>query len=112
MGLFVQELANLGFIVIATPYDLTFDHCKCAEAVAERLDRALAQLCIHAECDEQAPEGFQTLPVFAVGHSNGALLNLLAARSESYLATVPQLCLLGFSAYRVQTAMTARLTTL
>eukprot|EP00959_Pyramimonas_sp_CCMP1952_P153518 3211852-Pyramimonas_sp.AAC.2 len=80
----MQELANLGFIVIATPYDLTFDHCKCAEAIADSLDRALSQLCIHVQCDEPAPEGFQTLPLFAVGHSNGALLNMLAARFDSF----------------------------
>jgi len=82
-ALLMEELANLGFIVIATPYDLTFDHCKCAEAIADRLDRALGQLCIHPQSDEPAPEGFQTLPLFVVGHSNGALLNLLAASLPS-----------------------------
>eukprot|EP00242_Pyramimonas_sp_CCMP2087_P001582 CAMPEP_0198229510 /NCGR_PEP_ID=MMETSP1445-20131203/114162_1 /TAXON_ID=36898 /ORGANISM="Pyramimonas sp., Strain CCMP2087" /LENGTH=406 /DNA_ID=CAMNT_0043909973 /DNA_START=143 /DNA_END=1363 /DNA_ORIENTATION=+ len=86
-SLLMEELANMGFIVIATPYDLTFDHCKCAEKVANMLDRALAQMCIHAECDEKAPEGFQTLPLFSVGHSNGSLLSLLAGSLPSCSST-------------------------
>jgi hypothetical protein len=74
-----QELSNLGFIVISTPYDLTFDHATCAYRTATALDDCLAQLCI-TPVGAPVVEGFQQLPLYALGHSNGSLLHLLAGR--------------------------------
>jgi hypothetical protein len=69
--------------VISTPYDLTFDHATCAYRTATALDDCLAQLCI-TPAGAPVVEGFQQLPLYALGHSNGALLHLLAGRCASH----------------------------
>jgi len=72
-GYLVSELASNGFAVVVGSYGLTFEHRASAVAVAQQLDSALLSL----QLSEHVENG--TLPLFAVGHSNGALLHTLIA---------------------------------
>eukprot|EP00854_Cymbomonas_tetramitiformis_P014036 gene14036-16591_t len=90
-----EALADAGFIVVTTPFNLTFDHRACALRVADSLTRGLKTLEINPDGSQEsakddADEGFQTLPLYAMGHSNGALLQLLMSSLEECqdLATV------------------------
>jgi len=83
-----------GFTVIATPYRLTFDHMRSAERVRRDLREAAEEVAAsgeggpHAEAARRAcsallagggGSGGSGAPLFAVGHSNGALLHALGA---------------------------------
>lgn len=80
---FLQNLAeNCEAIVIATPYQLSFDYDAMADAAAARFERTVSQLTTeYPVCTD--------LPVVAVGHSCGALLHaLLACAGADYQACV------------------------
>lgn len=62
-----------GLLVIATPYELGTDHDGIAEACAKLLTQALAAVCLADGYDAS------TLPLFGVGHSLGAKLQVLLA---------------------------------
>ncbi|VVA11681.1 PREDICTED: E3 ubiquitin-ligase [Prunus dulcis] len=74
-----ELLAKDGFLVISVPYNVTFDHVQAAAQVYERfnacLDTILASGLPNANL---SPAQLAQLPVFSVGHSNGALLQVLA----------------------------------
>ena len=70
----LQTLADAGYIVVATPYELRFDHLALCDDVVERAQPTLLRLqAEHAE--SAAPHA--ALPIVGVGHSCGALLLLL-----------------------------------
>jgi hypothetical protein len=73
-GLLVDSLADGGYTVVCTPYNLTFHHDRCARAVHAAFGAAVAELRADRERHWAAPAG---APVHGVGHSNGALLHLL-----------------------------------
>lgn len=60
-------LAERGFLVVATPYNLSFDYTQVCDAVLERFERVAIPL-----AKEYGP-----LPVIGIGHSCGALLHVL-----------------------------------
>jgi len=61
-----------GVVVIATPFDVSFDHWKLSAATGEEFERALS------EC--QATLGLSgSAPIYRVGHSLGAKLLVLGA---------------------------------
>jgi len=62
----VQRLRESGFVVISTPYALTFRHADCARSLSYAFRSALVGL--------DLPKG---TPVYGVGHSGGSLLHLL-----------------------------------
>lgn len=74
-----ELLAKDGFLVISVPYNVTFDHVQAAHQVYERfnacLDTILASGLPNANL---SPAQLAQLPLFSVGHSNGALLQVLA----------------------------------
>jgi acetyl esterase/lipase len=63
----LESLCDSGYIVVATPYALEFDHIKSADTILERFDRIAVEL-----AREYGP-----LPVVGIGHSAGALLQTL-----------------------------------
>jgi len=80
---FLEKIAtNCEAIVVATPYQLSFDYDAMAEAAAGSFERASSQLAEHHPvCG--------SLPIVAVGHSCGALIHaLLAAAGTEYQACV------------------------
>ncbi|KAG2674472.1 hypothetical protein I3760_13G137500 [Carya illinoinensis] len=74
----IEQLAQEGFLIISVPYNVTFDHAQAAAQVYERfnacLDSVLTSGLPHANL---TPAQLADLPIFSVGHSNGALLQVL-----------------------------------
>lgn len=63
----LERLANEGFLVVATPYNLSFDHLATCDIVIEKFERIAPMLA----------RQYGAVPVVGVGHSCGALLQLL-----------------------------------
>ena len=63
----LERLADQGYLVVATPYALSFDHLATCDAVIERFERIAPMLA----------RQYGAVPVVGVGHSCGALLQLL-----------------------------------
>lgn len=63
----LEKLANEGYLVVATPYQLSFDHVSTCDVVIERFERIAPMLA----------RQYGAVPVVGVGHSCGALLQLL-----------------------------------
>ncbi|KAF9680913.1 hypothetical protein SADUNF_Sadunf06G0171100 [Salix dunnii] len=74
----IELLAKNGYVVILVPYNVTFDHSQAANQVYERFNA-----CLHLLLESGLPHVGLTaselagLPLFSVGHSNGALLQVL-----------------------------------
>ena len=65
---FLEKLARQSScVVVATPYELSFDHLRVVDDCQFKFDRAFAKL----------DAGLQTLPVVSVGHSMGAHVHAL-----------------------------------
>ncbi|KAL4180837.1 hypothetical protein AMTRI_Chr12g234370 [Amborella trichopoda] len=75
----IDLLAKEGFLIIAVPYNVTFDHEEAAKEVYDKfnacMDMLLSSGLSHAGL---LVDDILQLPVYSVGHSNGALLQLLA----------------------------------
>ena len=63
----LEKLADKGFLVVATPYNLSFDHLDTCDAVIHRFETIAPMLA----------RQYGAVPVVGVGHSCGALLQLL-----------------------------------
>lgn len=63
----LEKLAERGYLVVATPHDLSFDHLKTCDRVIARFERIAPTLA----------RTYGALPVVGVGHSLGALLHLM-----------------------------------
>ena len=63
----LEKLANEGFLIVATPYDLSFDHLATCDAVLTKFEAVAPTLA----------RQYGALPVVGVGHSCGALLQVL-----------------------------------
>jgi Protein of unknown function (DUF1350) len=63
----LERLADKGYLIVATPFSLSFDHLSTCDAVISRFERIAPVLA----------RTYGPLPVVGVGHSCGALLQLL-----------------------------------
>jgi len=63
----LERLADKGYLVIATPYNLSFDHLDTCDVVIQRFERIAPMLA----------RQYGAIPVVGVGHACGALLQLL-----------------------------------
>jgi Protein of unknown function (DUF1350) len=63
----LERFAAQGYIVVATPYSLSFDHLSTCDAVIDRFERVAPLLA----------RTYGALPVVGIGHSCGALLQVL-----------------------------------
>jgi hypothetical protein len=63
----LERLAAEGYLVVATPYELSFDHLATCDIVISRFERIAGDLA----------RKYGALPVVGVGHSCGALLQVL-----------------------------------
>ncbi|KAM2020902.1 hypothetical protein ACFX16_042987 [Malus domestica] len=74
-----ELLAKDGFLVISVPYNVTFDHVQAARQVYERFSGCLDNILASGLPNSNLSAAqLAQLPVFSVGHSNGALLQVLA----------------------------------
>lgn len=74
----LELLANEGYLIISVPYNVTFDHAQAAREIYERFIVCLDRISTSGlpSANLTATE-FVHLPLYSVGHSNGALLQLL-----------------------------------
>lgn len=63
----LERLAEQGFLIIATPYHLSFDHLTTCDTVISRFERIAGHIA----------QTYGALPVVGMGHSCGALLQVL-----------------------------------
>ncbi|OVA12364.1 Protein of unknown function DUF1350 [Macleaya cordata] len=74
----IELLAKEGYLIISVPYNVTFDHSQAAREVYERFNACLDLILRSGIPDANlAARELVDLPLFSVGHSNGALLQLL-----------------------------------
>lgn len=85
----IELLAKEGYLVVLVPYNVTFNHEDAARQVYERFNACLDILLTSGLSDAKL-EASQLvgLPVFSVGHSNGALLQVLTA--SYFLDKIPK----------------------
>ncbi|XP_073224125.1 uncharacterized protein [Cicer arietinum] len=77
-GYLLEFLAKEGFLVVVVPYNVTFDHSQAAKQVYERFHTCLDTILTYGLPQANlSPAQLVDLPLFSVGHSNGALLQLL-----------------------------------
>jgi len=63
----LEKLAERGYLIVATPYNLSFDHLESCDTVISSFERIAPMLA----------RQYGAVPVVGVGHSCGALLQLL-----------------------------------
>ncbi|KAA3477344.1 Eukaryotic initiation factor 4F subunit p150 isoform 1 [Gossypium australe] len=74
----IELLAKEGFLIISVPYNVTFDHEQATKQVYERFNACLDNILAFGYPDANlTPADLVNLPLFSVGHSNGALLQVL-----------------------------------
>ncbi|KAG4141551.1 hypothetical protein ERO13_D06G080900v2 [Gossypium hirsutum] len=74
----IELLAKEGFLIISVPYNVTFDHEQATKQVYERFNACLDNiLAFGYPVANLTPADLLNLPLFSVGHSNGALLQVL-----------------------------------
>ncbi|CAH2065515.1 unnamed protein product [Thlaspi arvense] len=79
-----ELLAKEGYLIVSVPYNVTFDHEQAAKQVYERFNSCLDVIVSSGIPNANlTPQDLAHLPVFSVGHSNGALLQVLTG---SYFA--------------------------
>jgi len=66
----LERFADAGYVVVATPFRLSFEYLSVCEKIEASYDAAL---------EEAAARGYGDLDCIAVGHSCGALLHALIA---------------------------------
>ncbi|KAL8536604.1 hypothetical protein ACS0TY_011978 [Phlomoides rotata] len=69
-------LANEGFLIISVPYNVTFDHEQVTREIYERFHACLDSILTTGLPEISAAE-IADLPFYSIGHSNGALLQVL-----------------------------------
>ncbi|KAL5559574.1 hypothetical protein UlMin_035785 [Ulmus minor] len=80
----IELLAKEGFLIVLVPYNVTFDHSRAAKQVYERFNACLDSILSSGVPNTNLTSAqLADLPLFSVGHSNGALLQVLTG---SYFA--------------------------
>eukprot|EP00899_Mesostigma_viride_P001226 jgi/Mesvir1/11103/Mv12052-RA.1 len=84
-----QGLADGGYIIVANPFQTTFDYLECVRGVRERFTETYQVMVEDGWPREMRGAGrfspavdIGALPVFGIGHSNGSLLHMLLATLE------------------------------
>lgn len=72
----IDLLSKEGFVIVATPYRLSFDHTVSAQGIHARVNSCLDYLSAYGFGDFSAEE-ISSLPLYSVGHSLGALMQVL-----------------------------------
>ena len=90
----LERLAKQGYLIVATPFDLSFDHLQTCDIIIARFERIAPTLA----------RTYGALPVVGIGHSLGSLLHLLIT---SLFPDTPRAAnaLLGFNNKAVREAV-------
>ncbi|KAJ6796323.1 uncharacterized protein M6B38_222880 [Iris pallida] len=74
----MELLAEEGYLIVSVPYNVTFDHAGASREVYERFHHCREELMTAGLPDANlSASDLTSLPFYSVGHSNGALLQLL-----------------------------------
>ncbi|XP_039119794.1 uncharacterized protein LOC120256088 [Dioscorea cayenensis subsp. rotundata] len=74
----MELLAKEGYLIVSVPYNVTFDHERAAKEVHERFHSCMEMLFSSGlPYANISASDMVNLPLYSVGHSNGALLQLL-----------------------------------
>ncbi|KAF6001028.1 hypothetical protein F1559_001521 [Cyanidiococcus yangmingshanensis] len=65
---FLEQLSMEGYVVVTTPYRLSFDHLSTVDEVLSRFSAAAGMLALD----------YGDIPVIGIGHSSGALLQTIS----------------------------------
>ncbi|XP_020243845.1 uncharacterized protein LOC109822091 isoform X1 [Asparagus officinalis] len=85
----MELLAKEGFLVVSVPYNVTFDHSEASREVFERFHNCVEVLLNSGLPDASlSASDVISLPLYSVGHSNGALLQLLVG--SYYSEKIPE----------------------
>ncbi|KAL3682966.1 hypothetical protein R1sor_000988 [Riccia sorocarpa] len=77
-GYFIELLAKEGYLIVATPYNVTFDHEQSALRIHEKFNNTLRTVRSSGfSMAGLSTQAASKLPVYSVGHSNGALMQVL-----------------------------------
>lgn len=80
----IELLAKEGFLIVSVPYNVTFNHEQAAREIYERFNTCLDILLTSGLPDANlTSDELLHLPIYSVGHSNGALLQVLSGSSFS-----------------------------
>lgn len=63
----LERLSTKGYLIVATPYQLSFDHLQTCDEIIDKFERVAPGLA----------KTYGAVPVVGVGHSCGALLHML-----------------------------------
>eukprot|EP00970_Alexandrium_tamarense_P002840 scaffold398_cov198-Alexandrium_tamarense.AAC.4 len=63
----LERLSSRGYLIVATPYELSFDHLGTCDEIIDKFERVAPSLA----------KQYGPVPVVGVGHSCGALLHML-----------------------------------
>ena len=63
----LERLSSNGYLIVATPYQLSFDHLTTCDDIIEKFEKVAPSLA----------KQYGAVPVVGVGHSCGALLHML-----------------------------------
>ncbi|KAK6915836.1 Protein of unknown function DUF1350 [Dillenia turbinata] len=67
-----------GFLIISVPYNVSFDHAEVAQEVHEKFNSCLGRILASGLPDSNLTvDNLIDLPLYSVGHSNGALVQAL-----------------------------------
>jgi hypothetical protein len=103
-GKLVENFVKQNYIVVSTAYQVTFKHDECAKSIFDRFER------VFEESVAPIIGPTASIPVIAVGHSNGALMHALMA---SMFPTRYDACILmAFNNRQVSEAVPVPLTSL
>ncbi|CAI9755538.1 unnamed protein product [Fraxinus pennsylvanica] len=74
----LELLAKEGYLIISVPYNVTFDHAQVTKEIYERFHACLDSI-LASGLPENGLSGVEIadLPFYSIGHSNGALLQVL-----------------------------------
>lgn len=82
----LEYIVEDGFSVIVTPYQVTFRHDSCARNLdslfSDTLDRLQTEPSSSAGSSDTAMMVPSNVPIFGIGHSNGALMHALIGSSD------------------------------
>ncbi|CAN4128325.1 unnamed protein product [Withania somnifera] len=74
----LENLARKGYLIICVPYNVTFDHAQVTRQVFERFHACFDSILASGLLDVGlSAADIVDLPLYSVGHSNGALIQAL-----------------------------------
>lgn len=77
-------LANEGYLIISVPYNVTFDHSRACREIYEKFFGCFDGILATGLLDSAlTTTDLADLPLYSVGHSNGALLQVLIGSNFS-----------------------------